>query len=236
MDESQGYDSKEIVEKVRAATEEVRAGRAAYERDSVLFTEPNYSWPVLSSLLYLAARNQGRLNVIDFGGSLGSTYFQHRPLLKSLAEICWNVVEQPIYVTAGEKQFQDQNLRFYSDLKSCLKENQPHALLFSGVLQYLEKPYELLKEAIKADPPVIILDRTCFSVDNQTHLTIQRVSPRIYPASYPCWFLSKKKVKNLLTTQYQILAEFTDPLDSVDHRVSFAGWITVRKDFLYGSK
>ena len=58
-----GYDSEGILEKVLEATLKVKNGEAVYERDSVLFDHIEYSWPVLSGLMWVAARNNGRLNV-----------------------------------------------------------------------------------------------------------------------------------------------------------------------------
>ena len=76
-------------------------GRAAYERDSVLFEEVEYVWPLLASLMWVGARHLGSLNVLDFGGSLGSTYFQNRIFLATLPSVRWNIVEQPRHVEVG---------------------------------------------------------------------------------------------------------------------------------------
>ena len=78
---SAGYDSEIILEKTRAALLKVKNGEAAYERDSVLFDEIEYAWPLLAGLMWVAARCQGTLNVLDFGGSLGE-----RQLLDNLCE------------------------------------------------------------------------------------------------------------------------------------------------------
>jgi len=40
---------------------------------------------------------KGRLSVVDVGGSLGSSYFQCRPLLRVVPQVDWAVVEQPSY-------------------------------------------------------------------------------------------------------------------------------------------
>jgi len=87
-----------------------------------------------------AARNVGVLNVLDFGGSLGSSYFQNRELLKILPTIRWNVVEQAHYVKAGQTYIQDEQLRFYPSIHECLAENKVNAILLSSVLQYLSDP------------------------------------------------------------------------------------------------
>ena len=88
---SSGYDSQQILDKVLAATLKVKYGVAPYERDSVLFDEVQYSWPVTAGLMWVAARNGGRLSVLDFGGSLGSSYFQNREFLEGIPDLRWSV-------------------------------------------------------------------------------------------------------------------------------------------------
>ena len=78
MRASSGYDAAHILEKVKGALLKVKRGQAIYERDSVLFDRIEYSWPLLTGLLWVASLNENRLSVLDFGGSLGSSYFQNR--------------------------------------------------------------------------------------------------------------------------------------------------------------
>ena len=56
----------------------VKNGEAVYERDSVLFDEIQYSWGLLAGLEKAALEHDGKLCVLDFGGSLGSTYYQNK--------------------------------------------------------------------------------------------------------------------------------------------------------------
>jgi len=65
-----------------------------------LFSKPQYNWSFLSTLLWSFAKESNKLNIIDFGGSLGSTYFQHRLWLENF-NYTWNVIEQPHYVEEG---------------------------------------------------------------------------------------------------------------------------------------
>jgi hypothetical protein len=58
-----GYNAEEILAKVLASTLKVKHGEAAAERDSVLFDQIEYAWPVLAGLMWAAARSSGRLNV-----------------------------------------------------------------------------------------------------------------------------------------------------------------------------
>jgi putative methyltransferase (TIGR04325 family) len=56
----------------------VRCGEAVFGRNSVLFDEIQYSWPVTAALMWAAARNNRNPHIIDFGGSLGNSYFQDK--------------------------------------------------------------------------------------------------------------------------------------------------------------
>ena len=102
MAASTGYDSESILDKTRTSLLKVKNGEAAYERDSVLFDEIEYAWPMLAGLMWVAARCGGTLNVLDFGGSLGSTYFQNRAFLSALPQVRWNIVEQSRHVETGK--------------------------------------------------------------------------------------------------------------------------------------
>ena len=77
-----GYAANSILQRVADSIQKVRRGEAAFERDGVAFPREDYRFPLLAALMYVAARER-RLTVLDFGGSLGSTYFQNRKLLIS---------------------------------------------------------------------------------------------------------------------------------------------------------
>ena len=103
-----GYDSKHILEKTRAALLKVKNKEAIFERDSVLFDKIEHSFPLLAGLLRAALLNNGRLVVADFGGSLGSTYFQCREFLQGVSSIEWNIIEQAAHVECGRRDFEDE--------------------------------------------------------------------------------------------------------------------------------
>jgi putative methyltransferase (TIGR04325 family) len=102
---SNSYGNMDILEKVLSATIKVKNGEAVYERDSVIFDQIEYSWPVLTCLMCAAAQISGCLKVLNFGGSLGSSYFENRLFLNSLPNFSWNVVEQTHFVVARKNIF-----------------------------------------------------------------------------------------------------------------------------------
>jgi putative methyltransferase (TIGR04325 family) len=206
-----GYDSKDILEKVLTATRKVKSGEAVYERDSVIFDSIEYTWPVTSGLMWAAARNNGQLNVLDFGGSLGSSYFQNRKLLEALPQVAWNVVEQPHYVEAGQEYIQDEQLGFYKTIDECLLENQPNVILLSSVLQYLEDPMALFKKLSSVNATCLIIDKTPFSSGSKDKLLVQRVPSSIYSASYPMWVFSMQKFLQILEPDWHIIAHIDEP-------------------------
>lgn len=224
-----GYDAEEILPKVLAATLKVKHGEAAFERDSVLFDQIEYAWPVLAGLMWAAARSGGRLNVLDFGGALGSSYFQNRKFLRSLPDVCWNVVEQPHYVDAGRKHIQHEQLRFYKSVDECLVENQPNVILLSSVLQYLESPTDLISELNKVGALCLIVDRTPFTLNEQDKLIIQKVPAAIYSASYPMRIFSLPKFEQLLAKNWNMVATNLSPEGYVrttnDFEFSFQGML-----------
>jgi putative methyltransferase (TIGR04325 family) len=141
-----------------------------------------------------AAARDGKLTVLDFGGSLGSSYFQVRPQLQNCGCLRWRIVEQPAFAVAGRREFQNDELEFYSSVAAACDAGMPDVLLLASVLPYLASPFEVLAGLLKTGAPWVIVDRTGFTLDGGSRLTIQRVPRSIYPASYPCWFLDRAEV------------------------------------------
>ena len=206
---SEGYDSDVILDKVKTSLLKVKSGEAVYERDSVLFDTVQHSWPLLASLFWVASSNGNRLNLIDFGGSLGSTYYQNKKFLASLNELRWSIVEQEKFVTCGKQFFEDEQLKFYHDIEDCCNDRRPHAILLSSVIQYLEDPYAMLQRIREKRFPFIIFDRTSFLVEGGDRITVQVVPPHIYPASYPAWFFNREKFVDFFSGSYELVAGFT---------------------------
>lgn len=223
-----GYNNEVIFEKIKNAALKVKKGEVVYERDSVLFDKIEYSWPLLAGLMYIATIKKDVLKVIDFGGSLGTTYFQNRKFFEGL-NVKWRIIEQKHFVDFGNKEIVDDNIRFYESIQECLKEFIPDVVVLSGVLQYLEKPYDFLHELIEYKFECLIFDRTTFTLNNKDRLTVQRVPPWIYPASYPCWFFSESKFLGIILSKYDLIESFDIAWEITNIPAVFKGFIFKKK-------
>ncbi len=190
---STGYDSDLIIEKVKDSALKVKNGEVAYERDSMVFKEIEPSWHVLAPLLWIASKNNNSLNVLDFGGALGTSYYQNRGFLNHLNNFKWSIIEQTKFVDYGKKLFEDQNLKFYFSTEEYGKDQEPDVVIMSSVIQYLENPYEQMEDVLKLNPKFIIFDKTPFTKSGNDIITVQKVPSHIYNASYPSWVFDFNK-------------------------------------------
>lgn len=208
---SSGYDSDAIFHKTREAALKVKCGEVAFERDSVVFDRVEFSFPVLAGLLRVACARGGELNVLDFGGALGSTYRQFKAFGVPLRALRWNVVEQPHFVECGREMFQDAELRFFETIGEVVRDCRPDVVLLSSVLQYIKCPYDLIEQINLLDWAHVLVDRTpCASADRDV-LTVQSVPSTIYKASYPCWVFSTKKLIAACSVNRSLLTSFQEP-------------------------
>jgi putative methyltransferase (TIGR04325 family) len=198
-----GYDSHIIFDKVLQSALAVQRGEAAFERDSVLFYAPENNDFLLKNLEKVFS-TEGGIHLIDFGGSLGSTYFQHKNALEKYPNLIWCVVEQDFFVKKGNQNFISNVLNFEHILENAIQKYKANAILLSSVLQYLEKPYDVLNTIIKFKIPYIIFDRTPFIDEKEDRITKQIVPDKIYRASYPCWLFSENKMKEYLARHYTL--------------------------------
>ena len=128
--------------------------------------------------------------------------------MSHLRELRWSIVEQKHFVECGKEHFEDESLRFYESIESCIAKKRPDVVVLSGVLSYLEKPYETLEALIALKTEYIIVDRTPFLLcGSPDRLTVQRVPPSIYEASYPAWFFNKQLSLSFFKKKYELIVE-----------------------------
>lgn len=227
-----GYDNSIIVNKVKEAVLKVKRGEAKFERDSVLFDEIYLFEPIVSALKKSVKDN--KLHVCDFGGSLGSSYFQFKEQFENLSELKWTVVEQEHFVEIGKSEIAHENLTFKKTIDDALKVQDNQLLLLFSVLQYIPNAHNLIKKILSYKFEYIIIDRTAFIESSTDRIAIQVVPPDIYEASYPCWFFNENNFLNLFLKDYDLVNDFVDeipgPMLLGAEKVSWKGYYLKRKN------
>ena len=192
------YESTSILQRVADSIQKVRRGEAAFERDGVAFPNENYHFPILAALLYVATRER-RLTVLDFGGSLGSTYFQNRKLLEGLP-VDWNVVEQPHYVDYGNANVPEVNFCYKI---SDLRHKNINLAIASCSLSYTDDPIKYLTDILNVHAKFFIVDRTYFNFAPANRIALEHVPESIYKAVYPITLLNIAEFESLVTKFYR---------------------------------
>jgi putative methyltransferase (TIGR04325 family) len=199
------YGAPNILASVLQGALAVKSGQAAFERDSVTFPRPELNAPLVAALGYVASATRGNLRVLDFGGSLGSSYWQSRPFLSPAVNLAWDVVEQPHFVAAGREHFADTPLRFFGTIQEAQAATEHDVLLASGVIQYLENPDWLFDRAKASSCPYFILTRMPLQETGRDYAAIEHVPPSIYQATYPVWFFDRDTLWRRLRSDYEMV-------------------------------
>lgn len=220
-----GYSSPEISARLLDVALKVLNGEIAFERDGVEFREYDPPFPLLAILLRIVAENNGNLVVLDFGGGMGSQYFQCQPWLNAAASVKWIVVEQASVVDAAQRHLTTDNLSFMYTVDEALAQCSPTVVLFSGVLQYLAEPFSLLAKILSSNIPNLIIDRTPFTSRATGKIVVQRVPKNIIESSYPAHLFSKQEFFDILFDKYRLECEF----QAIDGRI---GSVLSPVDFL----
>lgn len=213
--DSRGYDQENILDKVYNSSKLVKLGLIPYERDSVLFKEVKYNYNIVDVLNEINL-SQNKLSILDFGGALGSSYFQNRNILKNKLNFKWGIVEQENYVKLGLAEFSDNILSFFYNISDCIKTLAPNVALFGSSIQYLEDPYEIIEEITDShDIKYLIFDRTPFEYNKNDIIVVQNVPKKIYEASYPMRIFSIDKFINKLSSNWTVIKIIDDLQDDV---------------------
>ena len=213
--DSLGYDDKKILKKVKHSTSLLLTKKAVYERDGILLKKNDLPHQVLSTVLRASIENKHNCKVIDFGGSLGSTYYNNRDFLKNIKDLKWIVVEQNNFVKEGNKNFSNKIINFSNTIEEASRYlNKPNVIIASGSIQYLPNPYLLLEKIIQTKTDYIVIDRSPFLIKGKTKLTIQKIPKTIVDCSYPIWLFNETEFKKKFKKKYQEITTF-DALDGV---------------------
>ena len=219
---SAGYEDPAGLARVIHAARQVRADHAAWDRDGVTFKEPDFHEPLVKALQRVQSARVAPLHVIDFGGGLGSTWWQHRTRLVGWVAQ-WRVVEQPALVTAGRGEFATAPVSFHDSLAEACTAGPPDAILLSSVLPYVEEPHALLAAVAARRIPHVILDRTPFTDAARDRLVVQFTPPVLGGGSYPCWLFARAGLFATLGPDYVLLDEWEVAFDRLSAAVTHRG-------------
>lgn len=203
------YSDDQIVNRVRDAARKVKSGESRYERDGVLFDYVEHNWQLLTFFfMYASYCKPSVINVLDFGGGLGTTYVQVCDFqgLSSYPKK-WVVVEQPKFAVVGNLEFKSAELSFISEIRSHNLDG-PFVVLAIGVLQYLENPFNYVQEILLQEPEFIFVDATPFSRDGKPSISVQVVPSSIYSASYAAHVFSWEDFCAMFERSHQRLIDW----------------------------
>lgn len=233
------YSKPEILNQVLRSIQSVRRGEAVFERDGVIFDKKEYNYPLLATLqrtINSCRKNNKTVHILDFGGSLGSTFFQNRDYLEAMMPYEWHICEQPHFVEIGKKEIPE--IKFHEDINSYVESGNPcDILLLSSVIQYFNAPMAWLAKLIKLPFRYIIIDRTLFNNERKDRLAIQYVPPSIYDACYPVWLLNKEFLTNFIIQEGYAVTDEWDSFDRMPVRNGlFSQKIITSKGILFKNK
>lgn len=150
-------------------------------------------------LLAAFASIPGPLKVLDYGGASGYYYFHLSRYLNYALD--WVVYETKPMVEAFRK-LNLPGVRHTAEI-----DGLSDVTLFSGSLQYLPEPYEILA-GVAARSRYLIFNRLPLIHRDRDRLMVQKTVMH-YTSSYPVWFFSQAKFKEFVSRLGTITMEWT---------------------------
>ena len=187
---SKSYNDETIFNKVKKVYDnKLDIREEFYERDSLILENKPNETDLIRFLQERIAKEEN-LEVLDFGGSLGSRFFSNYNFIKK-NKIKWNIVEQNNFAQYGKNFLQNNLLFFYNDLTKCFSEKKIDSVIFSTSLQYLENYIEILKEIKNSNIKYIFFDYLPLSRYQRHRIFVQNIHKKLYDSSYPIRIFSK---------------------------------------------
>lgn len=225
--------SDAFTERRRELCHRLRRREIAFVRDGVAFDEPQYPLSLLAFILRALLEHRGELNLVDFGGFLGTTYFQARDFIAAAASVRWTVVELPQVVEVAQKELQQEGpLQFLNSLSEALAA-RPNVVLLSGVAQNLPDPFSAFREIRQAEASWVLFDRTVVIESPESRIAIQSVIRQGREVSWPVRLFSRSDLLREWTPDYELVAEFAsycDPAEIIDGlQIDYRGFALRRR-------
>jgi putative methyltransferase (TIGR04325 family) len=208
LSDSTGYRTEEITRRAAGRLE-------AQKRDALTNHLDPRSQQILAALAVVLSHNPGQtLRVIDFGGGTGHYYYLMRRYLDHLS---WAVLETP-EMAAACGAFANAQLSFHSSTDTLTGEYD--IVIMSSVLNFVEEPLATFRK-LSERALFCLINRLPLIPSERDRLTIQRVPPSIYRASYPFWFFSENLFLRAIEDTHKVLMRWDVPQDKyfLDGRV-----------------
>ena len=150
------------------------------------------------------------VRILDIGGADGRHERLIRPLLHGL-NFEWTVLETAGMVeNLGRLPADTNRLTWITDISQYV--GSADVVLMSSVLQYVEKPYELLEEASKRGRFLLINRLPLIDSDDDVP-TVQHLRMYGHRGSYPAWFLSRRRLLGCVEELGEVLMTWDVPED-----------------------
>lgn len=198
-----GYDDKKIFDKVATSVERVIAGEACYERDSCLFYDKAINYPLMS-VIYRAYIEKNKVNVLDIGGSLASSYLQNKSLLDQICNLNWTIFEQKHFVAWGKGHLENERLHFVDEQEFEKMKNEEIDIAFmSASIEYIEDYQSIFDEIKQMKVQYIVFDR--IPIAERATFCVESVSQPIYDAKYPLKIFTIEEIQKQFKESHEII-------------------------------
>lgn len=199
---SSGYDSNEIFEKVKISANKIKKNEKGYERDSIILLDEEYDQNILSIFNNFLTKKDKVLNILDFGGSIGSLYFKYKKKIN--LKFNWSIIDQKNFVNEGIKNFENNELNFFYNIEDYASKHNVDVVLLSSSLQYLKNYREIILKLIDLNPKYIIILKTPFSTKKINEIFVQKPLKHIYKSTYPSWIFSYDYILNIMEKNFTL--------------------------------
>lgn len=200
VSKSVGYEANEVIYPIVQDALQLQ-----HAHETATFTTSRYQ-QIASGILYCITQLQKNasesIRVLDVGGGGADYYYQLQRFAPQL-NVEWTVLETPALVKAltDETGLKFSNLKWVDSLEKT--EEAYDVVLCSSVLQYLEKPWDMLSNLTKKSQ-FIVINRIPL-VNAPEHFTaVQRIFIRGKRGSYPAHFFSEERFLNQVTQYGEI--------------------------------
>ena len=168
-----------------AALADIPAGRdAGWDTDDVAAIWVDCIAPMqlstYASFFWLSQLLESNGTVVDYGGSIGLTYYAWRKLLPLPAGLRWVVVEVEAIVRQGRRvaeREQATGLEFFDDLSAAPRAD---VLFTAGALQYMPESVPGLFERLGYRPSYVLVNKLPLT-SRDDYWSLQNFGPAVAP-------------------------------------------------------